>query len=46
MEIIEDKWFRWMVVAVTCLAMNWVIVGVLCLIWAVVHINKHDGYRE
>ncbi len=46
MEIIKDKWFRWMIVGITCLVMDWVIVGALCIIWAVAQSDERDEFNN
>ena len=46
MEIVKDKSFRWMIVGITCLVMDWVIVGALCIIWAVAQSDERDGFNN
>lgn len=35
-----------MIVGITCLVMDWVIVGVLCIIWAVAQSDERDEFNN
>jgi hypothetical protein len=42
MEMIKDKWFIYMIVGITCVIMDWVIVGALCIVWALAQSDERD----
>ena len=42
MEMIKDKSFRWMIVGIISLILNWTIIGCGCIIYAIIISDDSD----